>query len=130
MAKEDYTLSLFMLQQTVAQSCTGLIQFFTGYYSGKLSLGKIIRLCSNFTTEADLLLPRDKPDDIRLFNLLLNSRARILQNIHTRHACDSRGQISVSKEEVHELFERAALFLESAERLCEGKRDPAWRNLF
>jgi uncharacterized protein len=109
MAKENHTLTLLMLHQTLLQGCSGLMRLFTGYYSGSLPLSKLIRLCSNFTDELVQLFPQNTPDELRLFRLLLNS------------AAGSQNKANISKEEIHQLFERTAFFLDVAENLCRER---------
>ncbi len=54
---------------------------------------------------------RNKPDEMSLFNALLNSSGK------TRHA----SSFKVTIEDAYTLFRRTELFLETAENICKQK---------
>ena len=103
--KENHRQTLNQLHQAVKQSSIALIKLCMGYYSENLTLSQLLRLCGNFSKEAAEHFPQNTPEEIHLFNLLLNSTP------------NNQIKINTNTEEVRQLFERVELFLELAENL-------------
>ena len=107
---EQYAVAVFMLHQAVKQLCIGLIRIQLDYRSEHHNLNGLLQLCTCFS-QAPLQLFTAKPDDRRLFNILVKSY------LAARYQPD----FIVSEQDAISLCNKVAAFTALATQLGEDK---------
>jgi|GEM_PF-443747 len=109
--KERYNLSLFLMHQTVEQSCILLIRVHIAYRSEFHNLNRLLGLCRCFSDEPQSLLIGSDSKDRKLFDLLIKSYAK------ARYA----SSFSVNPKDAQELYSKISAFVDLTKKMCSAK---------
>lgn len=111
LAKEQYTVCVFLLHQVVEQCCIGLIRVFLAYRSEVHNLKRLLLLCNAFSDAPYNLFLSGTNEDSKLFEILVKSYSQ------ARYG----NTFQVQKQDAHALSEKITKFLEMTECMCEGE---------
>ena len=104
---------LFLLHQTVEQACIALIRVYLGYRADFHNLGRLLDLCSCFSSDPGNIFPRNNGEERRLFQILCRcyTEARYREDFH------------VETEDCRTILKKVTCFLQMTEEL--GLKYPA-----
>ena len=109
----EYKLSSFMLHQAAEHFFRTIELVFTLYSPKEHKLAEFMNRCKRFTTEIFKALPRDTPEEERLFKLL--ERAYV----ESRYNPD----FEITKEDIDALLPKVKMLLDIVERVCTAQID-------
>lgn len=101
----------FYLHQAAERTYNAAILVFTGYKPRTHNLGKLIRLCRDFSPELARVFPNSNDEETRLFNLLKRAY------IDARY----KKEYTITAEEVVVLLARVKQLQAITERICQEK---------
>jgi len=111
LAKEQFTVCVFMLHQVVEQCLIVLIKVHLAYRSEIHNLKRMLGICRAFSDEPLKTLLSGSAEDQRLFGLLVKSYSG------ARYA----NTYSVSDEDAKALYQRVSAFLSLTKTMCKDK---------
>jgi len=101
----------FYLHQAAERTYNAAILVFTGYKPRTHNLGKLIRLCKDFSPELTRIFPNNTKEETHLFNLLKKAY------IDARY----KKEYTITEEELNDLVTRIRQLQAITERICQEK---------
>lgn len=106
-----YNIGTFLMHQAVEQSCIVLIRVHIDYRSEFHNLHRLLGLCRSFSDEPYNLLIGDRPEDRRLFDILIKSYGQ------ARYA----PEFDIVEKDAKDLYHKISLFVELTKTMCANK---------
>lgn len=106
-----YNIATFLMHQAVEQSCIVLIRVYIDYRSEFHNLHRLLGLCRSFSDEPYNLLIGERPEDRRLFDILIKSYGQ------ARYA----PEFDVDEKDAKKLQYKISIFVELIKTMCANK---------
>lgn len=111
LANQQYNLSVFMAHQVTEQCTIALIRVYLAYRSDIHNIYRQLDLCNSFSTAPSALFLTGKPEDEKLFKIMLKSY----------NAVRYKDDFTVKQADAEQLFVRVSTFVTLTQIMCTDK---------